>query len=48
MDGEDMAIYEGVDENGFKWELGLVPDDKNPERLALVHAEPILWKRGKL
>jgi len=43
MDG-DMAIYHGTDNRGLTLELGLVADDRHPDRLACIHAMPLEWR----
>ena len=39
-----MAIYHGTDSRGLAMELGLVADDRDPNRLACIYAMPLEWR----
>jgi hypothetical protein len=41
----DQLHYIGTDSRGVELEVIAVPDDRNPERLAVIHAMPVSFRR---
>lgn len=41
----DLEMYLGTDDEGVELEIGLVPDDRNPGRMACIHAMPTHYRR---
>lgn len=44
VDG-DYALYVGTDTDGVELEIGIVPDDRNPEQFAAIHCMPTEWRK---
>lgn len=44
IDG-DALVYVGIDARGVELEIVAVPDDRNPEGLAVIHAMPTDFRR---
>ena len=43
IDGH-IAICHGTDDRGLTLDLGLIADDRDPNRLACIHAMPLKWR----
>jgi hypothetical protein len=43
----DQLLFVGVDDRGIELEIIAVPDDRNPETLAVIHAMPTDLRRGE-
>jgi hypothetical protein len=43
----DQLMFVGVDDRGVELEIIAVPDDRNPETLAVIHAMPTEFRRGQ-
>lgn len=41
----DMLIYLGIDNRGVEIEIGVVPDDRNPDAWTVIHAMPTQYRR---
>jgi hypothetical protein len=41
----DMLIYLGTDSRGVEIEIGVVPDDRNPNAWTVIHAMPAQDRR---
>ena len=42
----DQLLFVGVDDRGIELEIIAVPDDRNPETLAVIHAMPTDLRKG--
>jgi hypothetical protein len=42
----DQLLFVGVDDRGIELEIIAVPDDRNPETLAVIHAMPTEFRKG--
>ena len=43
----DQLLFVGVDDRGIELEIIAVPDDRNPETLAVIHAMPTEFRKGQ-
>jgi len=43
----DQLLFVGVDDRGIELEIVAVPDDRNPETLAVIHAMPTDLRKGE-
>ncbi len=43
----DQLLFVGVDDRGIELEIVAVPDDRNPETLAVIHAMPTEFRKGQ-
>lgn len=43
----DQMLFIGLDDRGIELEIIAVPDDCNPETLAVIHAMPTEFRRGQ-
>ncbi|MEO8887797.1 MAG: hypothetical protein ABI429_00635 [Jatrophihabitantaceae bacterium] len=43
----DQLFFIGVDDRGVELEIIAVPDNRNPETLAVIHAMPTELRRGR-
>lgn len=43
-DDGDFATYVGIDARGLELEIGIVPDDRCPDRFAVIHRMPAQWR----
>jgi hypothetical protein len=41
----DKRIFVGVDDRGVELEIVAIPDDRDPDRLAVIHAMPTALRR---
>ena len=41
----DQLLFVGVDDRGIELEIIAVPDDRNPETLAVIHAMPTEFRK---
>jgi hypothetical protein len=42
----DQLLFVGLDDRGVELEIIAVPDDRNPETLAVIHAMPTEFRKG--
>ncbi|MDQ2748720.1 MAG: hypothetical protein M3Y44_04205 [Actinomycetota bacterium] len=42
----DQLLFVGADDRGVELEIIAVPDDRNPETLAVIHAMPTEFRKG--
>ncbi len=42
----DQLLFVGADDRGIELEIIAVPDDRNPETLAVIHAMPKEFRKG--
>ncbi|MEO6702543.1 MAG: hypothetical protein ABI140_19960 [Jatrophihabitantaceae bacterium] len=42
----DQLLFVGVDDRGIELEIIAVPDNRNPETLAVIHAMPTEFRKG--
>jgi hypothetical protein len=40
-------VFIGVDDRGVELEIIAVPDDRNPDALAVIHAMPTAFRKKK-
>lgn len=45
--GTDQLLYVGRDDRGVLLEIIAVPDDQNPEGLAVIHCMPYDYRRSE-
>jgi hypothetical protein len=43
----DQLLFVGVDDRGIELEIIAVPDSRNPETLAVIHAMPTEFRKGQ-
>lgn len=43
----DQLLFVGVDDRGIELEIIAVPDNRNPETLAVIHAMPTILRKGR-
>jgi len=43
----DQLLFVGVDDRGIELEIIAVPDNRNPETLAVIHAMPTELRKGQ-
>ena len=43
----DQLLFVGVDDRGIELEIIAVPDNKNPETLAVIHAMATEFRKGQ-
>ncbi|HEY2042433.1 MAG TPA: hypothetical protein VGH11_07115 [Jatrophihabitans sp.] len=43
----DQLLFVGVDDRGIELEIIAVPDNRNPETLAVIHAMPTEFRKGR-
>jgi hypothetical protein len=43
----DQPLFVGVDDRGIELEIIAVPDNRNPETLAVIHAMPTEFRKGQ-
>lgn len=41
----DFRLFIGVDSRGVELEVGVVPDNREPNQLAVIHATPTTYRR---
>jgi hypothetical protein len=43
----DQLVFVGVGDRGIELEIIAVPDDRDPETLAVIHAMPTEFRKGQ-
>jgi hypothetical protein len=47
IQGGDQLLFVGVDDRGIELEIIAVPDNRNPETLAVIRAMPTEFRKGQ-